>query len=165
VKLEWSQELEDYTRRSVRAWCGRLGVRGEEVKDLEQDAVIDGILKTRAGKLKYKTILWRIARNTVVESKSRRKSVLAVESEFPIEGELSHCSSIHSRLIVDELSVKYPELMMLAHARSEGFEWREISEALGVNCQTIRGRYSRMRKQCLREYGVNAVDILRGLKQ
>jgi DNA-directed RNA polymerase specialized sigma24 family protein len=157
--LVWSAELEEYVRRAVRTWGFRLGVRGEDVRDLEQDAVIVAWEKVENGKVRYREGLWFIARNAVLDFRARRgRAELCAldESVLPALGS----SGVLDKLVVEAIAAEFPELVMLASARADGFEWDLIAESLGVSSGTLRVRYSRMVKKAAEFFGEEVLDLL-----
>ncbi|MBS1711392.1 MAG: sigma-70 family RNA polymerase sigma factor [Armatimonadetes bacterium] len=157
--LVWGKPMEDYVRRAVRTWCHRLGIRGEDVKDLEQDAVMSAWERVGNGKVRYQEGLWFLARNTVLDHRAR----MGRQQTVPLTEDLV-CPQPDplTGLTIDEITREFPELVMLARARVDGFEWELIAQSLGVSCGTLRVRYSRMVKRASAHFGVGLDELLAG---
>lgn len=149
--------MEAYVRRAVRTWCHRLGVKGEDIKDLEQDAVMAAWERVGNGKVRYQEGLWFLARNTVLDFRAKQGRTVTVELS---EDLATPSPDPLTRLAIEGLRDQFPDLVMLAQARADGYEWELIAESLGVSCGTLRVRFSRMVKRAAEQYGHEVEDLL-----
>jgi DNA-directed RNA polymerase specialized sigma24 family protein len=143
-EIRWNPDTEQYVRRATRTWCSRLGIKGEDIKDLEQDAVMTAWNKVENGKIHYKEGLWFIARNTVLDfrAKANRIETTALDEQLAREP-----SNPLDKILIEEVQREFPELILLAAARTDGFEWDLIAQSLGISSGTLRVRYSRLVKK------------------
>jgi len=156
--IHWSPEIEKLVRKATRTWCYRLGVRGTDIEDLEQDAVLTAWGRCENGKIRYKEGLWFLARNTVLDFRARSGRIGTCElDEFSVR----ILSNPLDRMVLEELERQMPELVMLASARADGFEWELIAENLGVPCGTLRVRFSRLVKKAVEQFGDELYDLFR----
>lgn len=143
-EIRWTNETEQYVRRAIRTWCARLGIKGEDVKDLEQDAVMIAWQRVQNGKIHYKEGLWFIARNTVLDFRSKANRMETCE----LKEELAETMSDPlDKFLIEEIKREFPELVLLAAARADGFAWDLIAQSLGISSGTLRVRYSRLVKK------------------
>lgn len=156
--IRWSPDIEKYVRKATRTWCYRLGIRGADIEDLEQDAVLTAWGRCENGKIKYKEGLWFLARNTVLDFRARKGRIETCPLD---ELTVRILSNPLDKMILEELERQLPELVMLASARADGFEWELIAENLGVPCGTLRVRYSRMVKKAVEQFGDELYDLFR----
>lgn len=151
--------MEEYVRRATRTWCFRLGVRGEDLKDLEQESVMMAWERVGNGKVRYKEGLWFLARNTVLDFRARSGRLLTTELDELSARDLSNPLD---RLVLEDIEREFPELVLLARARADGFEWELIAESLGVSSGTLRVRFSRMVRRAGEFFGEEVEDLMRG---
>ncbi len=150
--------MEEYVRRATRTWCYRLGIRGEDIKDLEQDSVMMAWERVGNGKVHYKEGLWFLARNAVLDFRARKARIQTSELDEMSSRDLSNPLD---KLVLEEIEEEFPELMLMARARVDGFEWELIAESLGVSSGTLRVRFSRMVKKAAEFYGEEIEDLMR----
>lgn len=149
--------MEEYVRRATRTWCYRLGVRGEDIRDLEQDAVMLAWERVGNGKVHYKEGLWFLARNTVLDFRAKAGRLPTSELD---ELSARDVTNPLDKLVIEDIEREFPELVMLASARADGFEWELIAESLGVSCGTLRVRFSRMVKKAAEHFGEEVWDVV-----
>jgi DNA-directed RNA polymerase specialized sigma24 family protein len=157
--LQWSAAMEEYVRRATRTWCYRLGVRGEDIKDLEQDAVMVAWERVGNGKVRYKEGLWFLARNTVLDFRARSGRIQTSELDELSARDLTNPLD---KLALEDIEREFPELVLMAQARADGFEWDLIAESLGVSSGTLRVRFSRMVRKAVEFFGDEVEDLMRG---
>jgi DNA-directed RNA polymerase specialized sigma24 family protein len=157
--LQWSAAMEEYVRRATRTWCYRLGVRGEDIKDLEQDAVMVAWERVGNGKVRYKEGLWFLARNTVLDFRARSGRIQTSELDELSARDLTNPLD---KLVLEDIEREFPELVLMAQARADGFEWDLIAESLGVSSGTLRVRFSRMVRKAVEFFGDEVEDLMRG---
>lgn len=142
--LNWSDDLERYVRQSSRSWCRRFGVWGEDAEDLEQDSVVAAFERVRSGRVRYREGLWLMCRGLVLNFLGKpRLETVHLTSEPAVAavepGELG--------VWLDELEREFPELLPLAEARAQGYEWEVIAEAYGVSAEALRAQWSRLSRR------------------
>lgn len=156
--LVWSPEVETVVRRATRTWCSRLGVKGEDMDDCEQSAAISAWQKCENGKVYYREGLWFIARNTVLDFRARSYRM----STCPLYESISYrMSNTIDKLVAQDISLRFPELVTLAAARADGYEWELIAENFSLPCGSLRVRFSRLVREAVEYYGDDIYDLLR----
>lgn len=154
----WNPEMEAFVRKATKTWCYRLGIRGEDMADLEQEAVLIAWQRCENGKIKYREGLWFIARNVVLDFRAKKGRIPTCELN---EYSARVLSNPLDKIVVEELEREFPELVMLASARADGFEWELIAESLGMPCGTLRVRFSRLVKKASEHFGEEIYDMFR----
>lgn len=158
MPLAWSPRLEEYVRKAAAIWCRRLGITAEDAQDIAQDAVVSAWIRTENGKIRYKEGLWFLARNTAIDHRIRSRRYAAE----PLDDELAdRAQRVLDEMTISEIQAEFPELVLLASARADGFEWDMIAESLGESCGALRVRYSRLIRRAREHFGPAIEDFLR----
>lgn len=155
--ISWSGETERVVRRAANYWCSKMGVRGEDQKDVEQDVVVEAWEKVSAGKVGFKEGLWLMARNCVLDHVTKRR--VPTVSMVGVEQSVNPVSL--GGVVLDELADEFPDLIAIAEARAAGYEWELIADAFGVPSGTLRVQWSRMAKKARDKYGDRLGEVTR----
>jgi len=166
IPLEWSDNVEINIKKYSSYWCKKTGVRSiEMIKDVTNEAVLNGFIACSKGKVKSNGCLSFIARNALYDhlSKHFKVKTVPIESTTQFNDDSSIKLGLEDMLITrdftdgfclkEAIKQTHPEFLQLFNLRDQGFTWEEIAENLNTPCATLRTKYSRMLKNVRAEYG------------
>ncbi len=139
----WDTEIEELVRRFAGSWSRRFRFGNEDSEDLEQDAVLLAFVKIRDGMICHRQGLWVLVRNLAFDCLRVRKPNSAELSEHLIV-DFGSENRVLDRMVLEELSLEFPEFLAMAQARAAGYSWDEISGAFGVASGTLRVQWGRI---------------------
>lgn len=138
-------------RKYVRRFAPTVGIRGEEVFDAEQEALIAVYLAWKKMSDFSIRLAFDIARKRVLDVARKRSLTMRRESSFLLDGPY-YCDEDFERQMINQIDATRAVLQLdekdqeLVRLESNGFSDSEKAEKLGVNLSTIWWRKNQLRK-------------------
>ncbi len=138
-------------RKYVRRFAPTVGIRGEEVFDAEQEALIAVYLAWKKMSDFSIRLAFNIARKRVLDIARKRSLIKSRESSFLLDGPYI-CNEDFEQKIIGQIDATRAVLQLgeedqeLVRLESSGFSDSEKAEKLGVNLSTIWWRKNQLRK-------------------
>ena len=138
-------------RRFVRRFAPIVGIRGEDVHDLEQEVLVTVYQSAKASKDFSIKLAFDIARKRVLDASRKRLSCVARESSLESSCQ-GFCDEEFEDRLLDRLDAESrlrsldTDSLALIHLEADGFSDAEKAAKLGVNLSTIWWRKNQVRK-------------------
>lgn len=157
-RMEWGPDAENLVRKFARSWARKFRFSREDAEDMEQDAVVLAFSRVKAGRIAGREGLWILVRNSCFDAwgkgrfatKELKDEMIGASPEPGLGG-----------VFVEQVAEVFPDLVVWAQARADGYSWDEISEAFGVPCGTMRVQWSRMAARAREKFGEELAEVLR----